>query len=105
LTRVDIPDILRWEGKALFARGDFEEAHRTLTQAYSLADELGAKPQLWPILESLEAVNTKLGNQQEAKANLEQARKIIEGIAKSLQGVGLRDSFLKQPRVQALIRR
>jgi class 3 adenylate cyclase/tetratricopeptide (TPR) repeat protein len=105
LTRVDIPDILRWEGKALFARGDFEEAHRTLTQAYSLADELGAKPQLWPILESLEAVNTKLGNKQEAKANLEQARKIIEGIAKSLQGVGLRDSFLKQPRVQALIRR
>jgi class 3 adenylate cyclase/tetratricopeptide (TPR) repeat protein len=105
LTRVDIPDVLRWKGKALFAHGNLEEAHRTLTLARSLAEGLGAKPQLWPILESLETVNAKLGNVKEAGENRREAHRIIEQIAESLQEIRFSQSFLKQPRVRALMRR
>ena len=104
LTRVDIPDVLRWEGKALVALGKLEDAHQTLTQARSLAERLGAKSQLWPVLESLADVNEKLGNRAEAKENRETARKLIEEIADSLHEIGLRESFLEKAQVRALMR-
>ena len=104
LTRVDIPDILRWKGKALLALERIDEAHETLTQACALAKVLGAKPQLWPILECLAEVNEKLGHNQEAEKNRREAREIIKQIAESLHEVGFSESFLEQPRVRALTR-
>ncbi len=103
LTRVDIPDVLCWKGKALVGLGQFDQAHQVLMRACSLAENLGAKPQLWPCLASLAAVNSQLGNHQEAEANREKARVIIHDIAESLQSVGLSDLFLTQARVQALM--
>jgi tetratricopeptide (TPR) repeat protein len=100
LTRVDIPEVLHWKGKALMGLGQFDPAHQVLTRACSLAKKLGAKPQLWPCLASLATVNSKLGNHREAEANREAARAIIHDIAESLQSVGLNDLFLKQPQVQ-----
>jgi class 3 adenylate cyclase/tetratricopeptide (TPR) repeat protein len=100
LTRVDIPEVLHWKGKALMGLGQFDPAHQVLTRACSLAEKLGAKPQLWPCLASLATVNSKLGNHREAEANREAARAIIHDIAESLQSVGLNDLFLKQPQVQ-----
>jgi tetratricopeptide (TPR) repeat protein len=82
----------------------FDEAHRVLTEACSLANGLGAKPQLWPILASLATVNSKLGKYKEAEAILEEARTIIQQTAESLREVGLSESFLNQPRVQKLMR-
>jgi hypothetical protein len=103
LTRVDIPEVLRWKGKALMGLGQFDQAHQVLTRACSLANQLGAKPQLWPCLASLTTVNSKLGNHKEAETNREAARAIIHEIAGSLQSVGLNDLFLSQPQVQALM--
>jgi class 3 adenylate cyclase/tetratricopeptide (TPR) repeat protein len=104
LTRVDIPDVLRWKGNALIGLGRLDQAHQVLTEACVLARKLGAKPQLWSILESLATVNLKLGKHEKTEANREEARVIIHQIAESLHEVELSESFLKLPRVQALMR-
>jgi tetratricopeptide (TPR) repeat protein len=104
LTRVDIPEILRWKGDALIGLARLAEAHQVLTEACSLAKGLQAKTQLWPILASLATVNSKLGKREEAKENLEQARTIIRQIAESLHEVRLSETFLNRPQVRALMR-
>jgi len=104
LTRVDIPEVLRWKGNALIGLGQLGEAHQVLTEACSLAKRLEAKPQLWTILVNLAVVNSKLGKHKEAEANRIEARAIIQQIAESLQEVELSESFQNQPRVQVLMR-
>jgi predicted ATPase/class 3 adenylate cyclase len=104
LTRVDVPEVIRWKGIALTGLGRYDEAHQTLTEACSLAKKLDAQPQLWRILANLATVNSKLGNDKEAEENLEEARTIIQQIAESLHEVGLGDSFMHQPQVQAVMR-
>jgi class 3 adenylate cyclase/tetratricopeptide (TPR) repeat protein len=104
LTRVDVPEVLLWKGKALHVLGKFDEAQQTLSQARSLAEALGANTQLWPILESLASVYEELGNKGEVEKIREQARGIVQQIAESLGEIGLRESFLEQPRVRDLMR-
>jgi len=104
LTRVDVPDVLRWQAEALRGLGRIDEAHQVLTRARSLAEESGSNLHLWLILASLSEVNAKLGNHEAAEANRAGARKIVERIAESLREPGLRESFLNQPRVQKLMR-
>lgn len=104
LTRVDIPEVLRWKGNALIGLGQFDEAHQVLMEACVRAEGLNAKPQLWSILASLSITNTQLGRDEEAEKNQKEARALMQQIAESLQEVGLRESFLNQPRVQALMR-
>jgi len=103
LTRVDIPEALRWKANALIGLGKFDKAHRILTEAHSLAKGLDAKPQLWPILASLQIVNSKLGKDKEAATNREEARAIIQQIADSLHEIRLSESFLNQPRIQNMM--
>jgi hypothetical protein len=45
-----------------------------------------------------------MGNDDEAKSNRAEARKLIEQIAESLREIGLAESFLNQPRVRNLMR-
>ena len=104
LTRVDIPDVLRWKGKALIGLGQFHEAYQVLSEACSLAKKLDAQPQLWAVLESLSTVNLKLGKNGEAEANQKEARAVLQQLAESLHEVGLSESFRNQPRVRALMR-
>jgi len=104
LTRVDVPDILRWKGLALLGLNRDEEALQTLTEACSLAKRMDAKPQLCSILSSLADVHAKLGNHKEATANKEEARTIVKQIAESLHEIGLAELFLNQPQVQKLMR-
>ena len=104
LTRVDVPDVLRCKGIALFELNRLDEARRVLTGACSLAKEINANLQLWPALAKLADVHAKLGNDKEAEANLAEARGIVERIADSLREVGLAESFLNQPRVQKVMR-
>jgi class 3 adenylate cyclase/tetratricopeptide (TPR) repeat protein len=99
LTRVDLPEVLHWKGKALFSAGNLKDAHQTLIQARSRAERLDANPQLWPILESLARVEEQLGNEVEAERHREAARSIVWQIADSLRETGFRDSFLEQTRV------
>jgi tetratricopeptide (TPR) repeat protein len=102
LTRVDIPDVLRWKGIALHGLGRIREAEEVLTHARSLAEESSCDLHLWPILVELADVNSKLGNHQKAETDREEAQEIVERIAESLREVGLRDSFLNQARVRRL---
>jgi len=104
LTRVGIPDVLRWKGRALNGLERSEESYQVLREADVLAEKSGCDLHRWPILMDLADVNSKLGNVEEAEANLAKARRIAEQIAESLREVGLRDSFLNQPRVQKLMR-
>jgi tetratricopeptide (TPR) repeat protein len=104
LTRVDIPDVLRWKGIALGGLGRLDEALQTLTQAGSLAKGMGANLYVWLILADLADVHGRLGKAQEAESNRAEARQILGQIADSLHEIGLRDSFLNQPRVRGLMR-
>jgi len=104
LTRVDIPDVLRWKGNALIGLGQFSQAQQVLTDACIRARRLHAYPQLWSILADLSTANSRLGNEEEAEANQKEACAIIQQIAESLREVGLRESFLDQPRVRDLMR-
>ncbi|HXQ38941.1 MAG TPA: hypothetical protein VN843_33370, partial [Anaerolineales bacterium] len=104
LTRVDIPDVLRWKGKALSGLGRLNESYQVLKDAGSLARESGCILHLWTVLADLASLNSKLGNDKEAEENRREARHIAEQIAESLREVGLRDSFLDQPRVKTLMR-
>jgi tetratricopeptide (TPR) repeat protein len=103
LTRVDVPDVLRWKAKALHGLERSDEALQVLTEARRLSEEFGGDLHLWPILAELAEVNSNLGNQEEAQANRESARRIVEQIAESLREVGLSESFMNQFRVQRLM--
>ena len=102
LVRVDLPEVLRWKGIALFALGRFEDAQHTLTEARSLAEKSNSNLHLWLILAGLAEVNSKLGDHKQAEDDWENARKIVKQIAESLREIGLQESFLEQPRVRAL---
>jgi predicted ATPase len=104
LTRVDVPEALRWKGNALFGLGRSDEALQALTQACSLAKQTDSNLHLWVIFMDLAKVQSELGNQKEAEDNLVEGRKIVQQMAESLHEVGLRESFLNQPRVKKLMR-
>jgi class 3 adenylate cyclase/tetratricopeptide (TPR) repeat protein len=104
LTRLDVPDVLRWKGLILTRLNRDEEALRVLTEACSLANGIGADLQLWLSYASLADVHEKLGNNLEAQSNRYEARKIIGQIAESLREIGLAESFLNQPQVRELMR-
>jgi tetratricopeptide (TPR) repeat protein len=105
LKHVDIPDTLRRKGEALVGLNRLEEAHQTLTEACSHAERLGSRHYLWTTLSSLAVVQSMLGKQNEADESRKKAWVIAEEIAESLCEIGLRDSFLGQPWVQALMQR
>ena len=102
LTRADIPDVLRWKGEALLGLDRVDEAHRTLTEAWSLAKGSGAALHLLPIAVCLAEVNARLGREKEAEEHRGEGRKIAAQMAESLREVGLAESFLDQPRVKKL---
>jgi len=103
LTCLDVPDVLRWKGLVLIELGRYDEALHTLTEACSRANGMGATLQLWLSYATIADLQEKLGKNLEARSNRKEARTIVEQIAESLQEVGLRDSFLNQPRVKDLI--
>ncbi len=104
LTRVDIPIVMQRKADALIGLGQLDEAHRVLTQACSLAEEIGSKHHLWSVLAGLANVCSLLEKNDEADAHRRKARQVVEWIAEGLHEVGLRESFLNQPRVQNLMR-
>lgn len=104
LTRLDVPDVLRMKGLALIELARYDEALQVLTEACSRASGRGAHLQLWLSYSDLANLQEKMGNTLEAESNRNKARQIIGQIAESLQEVGLRDSFLDQPRVKELMR-
>ena len=104
LTRVDIPDVLRWKAIALHGLGRSGESSQVLMDARSLAERSGCSLHLLPIFVNLAELNSALGHQEEADVNREDARRIMKQIAESLREIGLHDTFLSQPRFQKLMR-
>jgi tetratricopeptide (TPR) repeat protein len=102
LTRIDIPEALRWKAAALRGLDRLDEARQILSEARELAVKTGSNLHLWPILVDLADLNQKLGAQQQAESDLREARDIVERIAASLREVGLTESFLSQPRVKEI---
>jgi predicted ATPase/class 3 adenylate cyclase len=100
---INNPEIMNRKAEALIGLGRLDDALQTLTEACSLAEKLDAKHHLWPILSNLEYVSAKLGNHGEAEHYHKQACEIIEFIAEKLEPIGLKESFLDQPRIQKLI--
>ena len=100
---INNPEILYRKADALIGLGRLDEALQTLNEACSLAEKLDAKHHLWTILSNLSDVSSQLGEHKEADAYRKRAREIVEFIAERLREIGLRDSFLKQPRVRKLI--
>jgi tetratricopeptide (TPR) repeat protein len=104
LTRLDVPDVLRWKGLIFMELRRYDEALQVLTEACSLASGMGANLLLWLSYASLADVQEKLDHHQEAKSNQVKARTIIEQIAESLREIGLAESFLEQPQVRKVMR-
>jgi hypothetical protein len=102
LTRVDIPDVLRWKAKALRELGRNAEALQVLREARTLAAEFGCDLHLWPILAELADANENAGNYEEATAHRRKARHIVMQIAESLREVEFYDSFLNQAQIRKL---
>jgi len=100
---INNPEILHRKADALIGLGRLDEALQILTEARSIAEKLDARHHLWTILSSLSDVSSQLGKHKEADAYRKQAREIVEFIAERLREIGLRDSFLKQPRVRKLM--
>ncbi len=104
LTRVDIPEVMRWKGNALFALGRFDETLQILGEACFRAKQTASKLHLWVILADLAKVQSELGDQEQADQSLSESRNVAREIAESLGEVGLIKSFLNQPRVEKLMR-
>jgi len=100
---INNPEIMNRKADALIGLGRLDEALQTLTEACSLAEKLDAKHHLWPILSGLENVSSRLGNQGEAEHYHKQAREIVEFITERLEPIGVKESFLNQPRIQKLM--
>ena len=98
LTRVDIPEVLRWKAWALNGLDRFDDALGVLTEACRLAGASGSNLYLWLIRMDLADIQTKLGMQLEAENSLQEGRKIVEQVAESLHEVELAESFLNQAR-------
>jgi tetratricopeptide (TPR) repeat protein len=103
LTRVDVPELLRWNARALSGLGRFEQARQTLTEARRLAADTGTNLHLWPILADLAQVNVELGEVGQAEADRGAARRVIQDIAESLRALELRGSFLRLERVREVL--
>lgn len=104
LTRLDVPDVLRWKGLVLTKLGRDEEALRVLTEACSRANGIGANLQLWLSYSALAELYLKLGREKEAGNSLAEGSKIARQLAESLREIGLAESFLNQPQVKKLMR-
>ena len=94
-----IPKTLYLQGCALLSLDEKNAARGRLLEARAGATSLGSRPSLWPILVALSQLTD---NPVEAQALRQQAREIVEYIAKH-SPAALRRSFLSLPAVRAVL--
>jgi tetratricopeptide (TPR) repeat protein len=99
--RVFRPDVLRFKGLALLAQHKLDEADQVLKTGRQLAEELGSRRSLWPILMALSNLATQRGQADQAAALRAQAREIVEYFLDHISDPKLRKSFLNLPTVRA----
>jgi tetratricopeptide (TPR) repeat protein len=94
------PEALYLIGQAHAALGEREAARERLIEARSAAEAIRSQRMLWPILFSLSQLED---DPAEARRLRQQAGEIIHTIAGNINRPNLRETFLNQPRVQAVL--
>ncbi len=95
--RLFLLDALALRGKALVAQGKLTEAKETYEEARTLAEEIGSRRALWPLLAALARIEAAKGKHAEAYELRRQARAVVEYIADHVSSVELRASFFNLP--------
>lgn len=98
-----LPEILNLKAWALMVMYRDAEARSALETARQQAQETGSRRMLWSILARLADLDAREGRTQQAAQHRHEARRIVEGLAASLTQPDLRELFLSQPAVQALM--
>jgi tetratricopeptide (TPR) repeat protein len=91
-----------WKGQALLAQGQGEQAEAALSQALTVAQEIGNPPQLWKTYQALGELYERQADLERARAAYRSAMEVIEGVAARLQNQELRRTFLDTRPVQEL---
>ena len=98
--RLFMPDILRFKGQALAELGHLEQAASALAEAKEIAEAIGSRRALWPILLTWSELRSAQGDQTEADALMREARSTLDYMIKHLSAPDLRSSFFEQPLVR-----
>jgi tetratricopeptide (TPR) repeat protein len=98
--RAFAPEALYLGGQAHAALGDREAARERLEEARSAAEAIGSRRMLWPILFSLSQLED---DPAEATHLRQQAGEIISAISEHIDRPNLRETFLNQSQVQAVL--
>ncbi|PZC48906.1 MAG: putative ATPase/Adenylate cyclase, class 3 [Chloroflexi bacterium] len=101
--RMFLADALYIKGQASLALGREDEALATLEDAKKEAEATNSRRILWQVLWALSKLEGQRGNPAAASTLLKQANEIVLYIAENA-GEELRDSFLRLPDVQAIVR-
>jgi len=91
--------MLQLKSKAQLAMGQAEAARVSLLEAKGIAEAIGARATLWPILFALSHLETNPASAQQLH---KQAQAIVEIISNHIGTSDLRNSFLNQPNVREL---
>lgn len=89
-----IPIFLRLEGESLLALKRNDEAAAALATACAAAKERGQLPELWQIQASLARAYQMLRRTEDAERACADARRTIDTVASSIDGVADRERFL-----------
>jgi len=92
----------RLQGTIFSAIGKDKEAETEFKCALTLAEELGNPTQFWRTQQALGNLLRKQGKSKEARAKFQTALKVVQGIAKDLTDVALKEGFLQSESIQEL---
>jgi len=101
-TRPFVVDALDIRGQALLAQGRTGQAREVWQEARGVAEALGARRSLWPILIALSEIEAREGSRPQAEILRAEARALMAYIADHC-APDLRASFLNQPRIRAAL--
>jgi cob(I)alamin adenosyltransferase len=91
------------KGRSLASAGKADEAKRVLGEARSEAERREHRRVLWEVLHELSEILDVQGDTEAARELRAEARRLVEGIAESVDEEELRSSFLDRPDVKAVL--
>jgi hypothetical protein len=98
-----VPDLLHLKARALLALERADAAYACLDEARALAEALGSRRSLWPVLAALSRLEAARGNPTAAADLRRQAAEIVAYIAEHAGRPELRAAFLGLPEVRAVV--
>jgi hypothetical protein len=101
--RLFATDALVLKARSLASAGQVDEAQRVLGEARSEAERREYRPVLWEVLRQLGEILDVQGNVEAARELQAEARRLVEGIAESIDGEELRSGFLDRPDVKVVL--